>query len=109
MEAMIENTMLRWAIERAQISIDTLSSKLSVKREKVEKWLNGEARPTFKQAQALAKKLHIPFGYLFLSEPPKEEIPFPDFRTIKNKPTYHQSAYLMELLYDLERKQQWYR
>jgi len=109
MEAMIENNMLKWAVGRAQISIDTLSSKLSVKREKIEKWLSGEAKPTFRQAQTLAKKLHIPFGYLFLSEPPKEEIPFPDFRTIKNQPTYHQSAYLMELLYDLERKQQWYR
>ena len=109
MEAMIESHILKWAIERAQINVDGLSAKLSVKREKIEKWMSGEAKPTFKQAQNLAKKLHIPFGYLFLSEPPVEKIPFPDFRTIKNQPTYHQSAYLMELLYDLERKQNWYR
>jgi len=109
MQAMIQHNMLRWAIERAQISIEVLSKKLSVKTDKIEKWINGESKPTFKQAQTLAEKLHIPFGYLFLSEPPKEELPIPDFRTIKNEPTYHISPYLTELILDLDRKQTWYR
>ncbi len=109
MEALVEKEMLQWAVDRAHINIETLSKKLTVKREKIEKWLSGEAKPTFRQAQQLAQKLHIPFGYLFLSHPPKEEMPFPDFRTIKNRPSYHQSTYLMELLYDLQRKQTWYK
>lgn len=109
MRAMIQHDILRWAIERTQISIEVLSQKLSVKTDKIEKWINGESKPTFKQAQNLAEKLHIPFGYLFLSEPPKEELPIPDFRTIKNEPTYHISPYLTELIFDLDRKQHWYR
>ncbi len=109
MQAMIQHDILKWAVKRAQISIEVLSKKLSVKAEKIEKWLNGEAKPTFKQAQNLAEKLHIPFGYLFLSEPPREELPIPDFRTIKNEPTYHISPYLTELIFDLDRKQHWYR
>jgi Zn-dependent peptidase ImmA (M78 family) len=109
MQAMIQHDILRWAVERAQISIEILSKKLSVKADKIEKWLNGEAKPTFKQAQNLAEKLHIPFGYLFLSELPREELPIPDFRTIRNEPTYHISPYLTELIFDLDRKQHWYR
>lgn len=109
MQAMIQHDILKWAIERAQISIEVLSKKLSVKADKIEKWLSGETKPTFKQAQNLAEKLHIPFGYLFLSEPPGEELPIPDFRTIRNEPTYHISPYLTELIFDLDRKQQWYR
>lgn len=109
MQAMIQHDILRWAIERTQISIEVLSQKLSVKTDKIEKWINGESKPTFKQAQSLAEKLHIPFGYLFLSEPPKEELLIPDFRTIKNEPTYHISPYLTELIFDLDRKQHWYR
>ncbi len=109
MQAMIQHDILRWALERAQISIEVLSKKLSVKADKIEKWLNGEAKPTFKQAQNLAEKLHIPFGYLFLSELPREELPIPDFRTIRNEPTYHISPYLTELIFDLDRKQHWYR
>ena len=109
MQAMIQHDILKWAIERAQISIEVLSQKLSVKADKIEKWLNGEAKPTFRQAQNLAEKLRIPFGYLFLSEPPREELPIPDFRTIRNEPTYHISPYLTELIFDLDRKQHWYR
>ena len=109
MQAMIQHDILKWAVERAQISIEVLSQKLFVKADKIEKWLNGEAKPTFKQAQNLAEKLHIPFGYLFLSEPPREELPIPDFRTIRNEPTYHISPYLTELIFDLDRKQHWYR
>ena len=109
MQAMIQHDILRWAVERAQISIEALSKKLSVKADKIEKWVSGEAKPTFKQAQNLAEKLHIPFGYLYLSKPPVEELPIPDFRTIKNKPTHHTSVYLTELIYDLDRKQRWYR
>ncbi len=109
MEAMIEYNTLKWAIERAHVNIDDLSKKLPVNPEKIKEWIEGVSKPTFKQAQKLAEKLHIPFGYLFLSEPPQETLPIPDFRTIRNEPSYHPSVYLTELLYDLDRKQQWYR
>ena len=109
MQAMIQQNVLKWAVERAQINVETLAHKLAVKADKVEAWIEGKAKPTFKQAQNLAEKLHIPFGYLFLSEPPKEKLPIPDFRTIKNRPTYHVSPHLTELIFDLDRKQHWYR
>jgi len=109
MRAMIQNNILLWAIEQAQVATDTLPKKVGVKADKFSSWLNGEELPTFKQAQKLAKALHIPFGYLFLSEPPVEQLPVPDLRTIRNNPTYHPSIYFKELLYDLDRKQRWFR
>jgi Zn-dependent peptidase ImmA (M78 family) len=109
MQAMIKHDLLLWAVERAHIAIDVLSKKLSIKEEKLQSWLEGEELPTFKQAQKLANALQVPFGYLFLSEPPKEQLPVPDLRTIRDDPTYHMSANFKELLYDLDRKQRWYR
>jgi len=109
MQAMIQQDLLLWAVERASATIDVLSKKLQVKEDKIIKWLEGEDKPTFKQAQKLAKTLQIPFGYLFLSEIPKEELPLPDFRTIKDEPTYHMSPIFKELLYDLDRKQRWFK
>jgi len=106
---MIEQNILLWAVQRASETIDALSKKLQVKEEKITSWLNGEDKPTFKQAQKLAKTLQIPFGYLFLPEVPEEKLPLPDLRTIKDKPTYHISPIFKELLYDLDRKQRWYK
>ncbi len=109
MQAMIQQDLLLWAIQRASATIDVLSKKLQVKEEKIAKWLNGEDKPTFKQAQKLAKALQIPFGYLFLTEVPEEKLPVPDLRTIKDEPTYQISPIFKELLYDLDRKQRWYK
>ena len=109
MQAMIQQDLLLWAVERASATIDVLSKKLQVKEDKIIKWLEGEDKPTFKQAQKLAKTLQIPFGYLFLSEIPQEKLPLPDFRTIKDEPNYHISPIFKELLYDLDRKQRWFR
>lgn len=109
MQAMIQQDLLLWAVERASATIDVLSKKIQVNEDKIVKWLKGEDKPTFKQAQKLAKILQIPFGYLFLSEIPQEKLPLPDFRTIKDEPTYHISPILKELLYDLDRKQRWFK
>lgn len=82
--ALISPNMVRWARERVNLTIEELSSKISQSEERVEKWELGEARPTFIQAQKLAKALHIPFGYLYLTTPPVEENVIPDLRTISD-------------------------
>jgi len=108
-QALITPSVLEWARMRAEISLDVLSQKLSVKDEKVQKWVVGESKPTFKQAQKLAKILQIPFGYLFLQEPPQESLPIPDLRTLDDTAPSQISATFRELLYEVDRKQQWYR
>lgn len=108
-QALITPDVLEWARNRAQMSIDALSAKLHTKAEKIEAWESGEAKPTFKQAQTLANKLHIPFGYLFLSMPPEEKLPIPDLRTIGDGEPEAISPVFRDLLNDVKRKQDWYR
>lgn len=108
-QAYITPSILAWARERAQLSLDILSAKLSVNIEKVEMWEKGEAKPTFKQAQTVAKILQVPFGYLFLAQPPKESLPIPDLRTINDTTPSEISPTFKALLNDIDRKQQWYK
>jgi Zn-dependent peptidase ImmA (M78 family)/transcriptional regulator with XRE-family HTH domain len=108
-QALITPNVLSWARQRAHISIDMLANKLQKKVEDLEAWERGERRPTFKQAQTLAKKLHIPFGYLFLSEPPIEKLPIPDLRTLEDSGVEQVSIAFKDILSDIKRKQSWYR
>lgn len=108
-QAYITPSLLAWARARAQLSIDVLSIKLSVSSEKVRMWEAGNAKPTFKQAQTVAKVLQVPFGYLFLFQPPEESLPIPDLRTINDTTPAEISPTFKELLNEIDRKQQWYK
>jgi len=105
-EAFISPRVLQWACERAHIPSSVLAEKVS---KKAPLWLNGEARPTFLQAQKASKILHIPFGYLFLDEPPVEPMPLPDLRTVGDVVIGDISVDLREVILDALRKQGWYK
>jgi len=108
-EALITPDVLIWARERAEYTVDMLSDRLHTTVEKLKAWENGELKPTFNQAQELAKKLHIPFGYLFLTQPPQEKLPLPDLRTVGDKEPEKISPNFRDLLNDIKQKQEWYR
>ena len=91
------------------MEISDLASKLSVKPEVVAAWEMGERRPTFRQAQRFAQALYIPFGYLYLSTPPVEELPIADFRTIPGQSPLKPSPDLLDLLNDTLGKRQWFQ
>ena len=107
-EALITPKMISWARERAGLRVHELAGKISQKEEKLQMWETGELRPTFIQAQNLAKTLHIPFGYLFLKEPPVEEELIPDLRTISDSGLEELSVDLKDVINDSLRKQDWY-
>jgi Zn-dependent peptidase ImmA (M78 family) len=108
-EAYVTPRLVQWARERYFPNVELAAEKLKIAIEKLKAWERGEARPTFRQAQALADKLHIPFGYLYLSAPPLEEIPLPDFRTVGGAHPRKPSPEFLDVLYDVLRKQEWYR
>lgn len=107
--ALINANVLRWARERAQLGPEQLAEKTRLKLDKLLLWEEGEERPTFRQAQTLAKVLHVPFGYFFLPIPPEETLPIPDLRTIGDHVADSISVDLHDLLEDILRKQDWYR
>jgi Zn-dependent peptidase ImmA (M78 family) len=73
----IRPEMLTWAITRAGFDLP----KFEEKNPKVAAWIDGKVQPTVKQLESFSKKVFIPFGYLLLPEPPKEELPIPYFRS----------------------------
>lgn len=68
----------RWAIQRAGQSVDDYIE--SHPNMAISEWMDGSKAPTIKQLENFAKSVNLPFGFLFLKEPPEESIPFPVFR-----------------------------
>jgi Zn-dependent peptidase ImmA (M78 family)/DNA-binding XRE family transcriptional regulator len=108
-EAFITPAILRWARARSRLSQEELAKKINTKQQTVALWEAGDKRPTFRQAQTVANKLKIPFGYLFLSAPPEESIPLPDFRTKRSAEYSSPTVNFIDLLNDALAKQSWYR
>lgn len=103
--ANIKSNLIRWACERSGLETAALTGRFP----KLEQWMSGEALPTLKQLEVLAKTTLTPFGYFFLPEPPLETLPVPDFRTVSDHPLRKASAALLETIYAMQRRQEWLR
>jgi Zn-dependent peptidase ImmA (M78 family) len=101
-EVTINPNMLTWAISRAGYELQDFLTKFP----NVENWLYNIKNPTVKQLEKFANRVHIPFGYLFLPEPPQENIPFPFFRTGGNQ-TNKVSLNIYDTILILLRRQDW--
>ena len=97
--------LLRWACERTGHDIGAFEDRFP----HLAKWVRGEATPTFKQLEKLAKATYTPIGYLFLPEPPEERVPIPDFRTVATRGAHRPSPDLLETIYICQQRQEWYR
>ena len=108
MKVKLQPRVLRWARERAGLSVGALAEKLKIKPERVREWeQTGELR--FTQAEKLAKTSYTPFGYLYLETPPEEKLPIPDFRTVGGRDILQPSPELLDVLSDALRRQDWFR
>lgn len=105
MRVEVRPELLRWARERSRLDIPVLTRRFP----HLDSWERGEAHPTLKQLEGFAKFTHTPIGYLFLSEPPVEHVPIPDFRTIGNERTGPPSPDLLDTIYLCQQRQEWYR
>ncbi len=101
----ISPDMLQWARERAGMEPESLLPRFA----KYEEWETGETQPTLKQLENFAKAVHVPMGYLFLPEPPHESLPIPDFRTLDNRQVTRPSPNLLDMLYNCQERQAWYK
>lgn len=104
----LQPQVLRWARERAGLDESALAKKLGINAERLTEWeTNGEL--PFAKAELLAKKTHTPFGYLFLKEPPEDNLPIPDLRTVGDAPLLRPSPDLLETVLLMQRRQAWLR
>ena len=105
MRVEIKPELLRWARERAGFSPGDLASRFP----QIEAWEKGSAFPTLKQIERFAKATYTPVGFLFLPEPPVEQVPIPDFRTVDNEFAGRPSPNLLDTIYVCQQRQEWYR
>ena len=99
----ISKDVLIWAIHRCGLEIDELVQKFP----KIHQWTSGEAQPTLRQLELLAKTTLTPLGYFFLSKPPKEQLPIPYFRTNKDKTSFTPSPDLLDTVQIMQQRQAW--
>lgn len=97
--------LLHWAIERAGWDEETVERRAP----RLDEWAAGTHRPTLKQLEKFASDTHTPFGLLFLPEPPVEDVPIPDMRTMGNAAVPRPSADLLDTIYLCQARQDWYR
>lgn len=103
-EVNINADMLTWAIARAGFDLHDFTIRVP----NVQKWLEGEKKPTVKQLEDFSKKVYLPFGFLFLPEPPKEKLPIPFFRTNDTQAT-KVSVNVYDTILLMQQRQDWLR
>ncbi len=81
-KAIINPELLIWARKSAGLSIEIAAKKAQLKPEQLNKWENGELRPTVKQLMKLGDIYKRPFSVFYLPKPPKEFQPLRDFRRL---------------------------
>lgn len=108
-EAFVTPALIKWARERRRLSPEAAANKLKVKLDALHAWEQGTKHPTLRQAKELAHIFSVPFGYLYLSEPPQEQLPIPDLRTVSGSGPTDLSPEFIDVLNDVLRKQAWYR
>lgn len=63
--ALITPQMLVWARERIEMPVDLAAKAVGVTVDKYQSWEQGEKLPTINQAKKFAKKVKIPYAWLF--------------------------------------------
>ena len=92
----VKPELILWAIDRSGLPTGELLKKFP----KLKEWTTGDRRPTFRQLEEFARKTMTPFGLLLLDEPPEEELPIPDFRTVGDISIERPSPNLIDTIHD---------
>jgi Zn-dependent peptidase ImmA (M78 family) len=96
--------ILSWAVARSGKEPETLTRRFP----KLEAWFHRESVPTFRQLEDFAAATYTPFGYFFLTAPPEEPLPIPDFRTRRAGSLRQPSGDLLDTIYLCQQRQAWF-
>lgn len=97
--------VITWAKERSRVDESSLARRFP----KLDEWQQGDTSPTLKQLEDFARATHTPVGYLFLEQPPVEQVPIPDYRTMADVGVSQPSADLLDTIFQCQQRQEWYR
>ena len=98
----VSSEILHWVI--AHVQMDSLSHQIV---DYLNSWVKEEKKPTFNQVEKVSKATGIPLGYFFLEHPPKEDLPFVEYRTLDSVQLRTPSRTLIDVMHDMDLVQQW--
>ena len=98
-------SVISWACERSEVERENLEKRFK----KLSEWEAGKQLPTANQLKEFARRVHVPYSYLILDTPPKEVLPIRDFRTKRSKSIGKASPNLLDVIYLMQNRQDWYR
>lgn len=101
----VSPTVLEWAADQSGLDVDDLHSSFPGWDE----WVAGRRLPTLNQLERFANTAGVPFGYLLLEQPPRLELPVPDYREGFDGAVGEPSSNLLAVLNQSVRRQDWYR
>jgi Zn-dependent peptidase ImmA (M78 family)/transcriptional regulator with XRE-family HTH domain len=101
----VSTELITWARERSGVDSDDLARRFP----KLDEWEAGALSPTLKQLENYANATHTPVGFFFLPEPPEEQLPLPDFRTMRDEEVRRPSPNLLDTIFLTEQRQEWFR
>ena len=107
--AYITPEVIVWARNRVGLTRAGASKRMGITEERLASWENGFSLPTLRQAESLAQKYYVPYGYFFLSNPPTIELEIPDLRTVPGNPVTSPSPEFEDVVNDALGKQEWFR
>lgn len=103
-KAYINNNILIWARESANMQIDVAAKKIPCKEETLQSWELGDDYPSVNQAEKLAKLYNRPLAVFYLPFPPKDFQTLRDFRRQGNA---NYSTSLIFIIREIQQKQNW--
>lgn len=108
LQGIVKPALLRWVEACGSKDAPTLREKFS----HWDSWVSGDSTPNLNQLQKIAAFTNLPFGFLLLSDPPKVELPIPDFRSGHDghprQAVQHTSRELQEVIMLMQLRQDWY-
>lgn len=100
----VQPELIRWARARSRKDAVAVNARFP----KLTEWEDGSTQPTWRQLQDFAAYTYTPVGYFFLGEPPEEQVPIPDMRTIADRGVTSPSPDLLDTIYQCQQRQAWY-
>lgn len=72
--AMINYTMLKWAREKASLTLEDAANKIEVKLSSLVEWEAGRTSPTFEELLIISEIYGLPVSMFYLSEWPDKPL-----------------------------------
>ena len=107
--ALVTPSVMRWARERAGLSIEQAAKKIGRSTEDIADWENGASAPSIAQARKASEVYKRPFALFYLPEPPKDFDTLCDFRSLPDEYPTDYSPELSLLIRTVRYRQGWIR